>query len=75
MSGGTLTADEKEYVDRAVAARNAKGGGGVRPSNQRKAPGQITPLTDLGATELDEGEDGGLYGGGRNTPPDANTSL
>lgn len=68
-SGGTLSADEKAYVARAVAARNA-GGGGARPANQRKAPEHITPLTDLGAAGRYEDEDGGLYGGGKNTPPE-----
>lgn len=67
-SGATLSADEKAYVARAVAARNAGGGG--RPANQRKAPERITPLTDLGAAGRYEGEDGGLYGGGQNTPPE-----
>ena len=68
--GATLSADEKAYVDRAVAARNAGGGGGARPANQRPAPERLTPLTDLGATERYEGEAGGLYGGGRNPPPE-----
>ncbi len=68
-SGATLSADERAYVARAVAQRNASGGGG-RPGNQRTAPERITPLTDLGATERYEGEGGGLYGGGKNTPPE-----
>ena len=29
------------------------------------------PLSDLSAADRYEGQDGGLYGGGRNTPPDA----
>ena len=69
-NGGTLTADERAYVARAMAARSANGGGG-RPVNQRKAPEHLTPLTDLGASDRYEGEDGGLYGGGKNTPPEA----
>ena len=68
--GATLSADEKAYLARAVAARNAGGGGGARPANQRPAPERLTPLTDLGATERYAGEDGGLYGGGHNTPPE-----
>lgn len=68
-SGVTLSADEKAYVARAVAERNAGGGGG-RPGNQRPAPERIAPLTDLGATARYEGEGGGLYGGGNNTPPE-----
>ena len=68
-SGATLDSDERAYLARAIAARNAGGGG--RPVNQRKAPEHLTPLTDLGATEHYEGQDGGLYGGGKNTPPEA----
>jgi len=67
--GETLTSDERAFLERAVAARKAKSGG-PRPPAQRQPPEQLTPLTDLTATERYEGEDGGLYGGGRNTPPD-----
>lgn len=78
-AGETLPAAEKAYLERARAARTGqpqarpgqKDGTPARPANQRPAPARITPLTDLGATERYEGQDGGLYGGGRNTPPDA----
>jgi hypothetical protein len=66
--GATLSSDERAYLARAVAARNASDGG--RTGRQRTAPERITPLTDLGADGRYEGEDGGLYGGGRNVPPD-----
>src|SRR5262245_51316147 len=71
--GETLTSDERAYLQRAVAARNAERGGGARPglANQRQPPARLTPLTDMTANDRYEGEDGGLYGGGRNTPPDA----
>jgi hypothetical protein len=69
--GDKLTPEEDLYLKRAVAARNAGGGGGSRPANQRQAPERLTPLTDMAAGDRYEGEDGGLYGGGRNTPPDA----
>ena len=72
--GEKLTAEEEAYLKRAVAARNARPAGpgpGARPGNQRPAPERLTPLTDLGAADRYEGEDGGLYGGGRNTPPEA----
>src|SRR5262249_53492022 len=45
------------------------------PRNQRKAPDHLTPLTDLGANDRYEGEDGGLYGSGMNTPPAAHRQL
>ena len=76
-NGGTLTPEERAYLDRARAEREKqqgsqkKGTPGARPANQRPAPARITPLTDLGATGRYEGQDGGLYGGGQNTPPEA----
>ncbi len=78
-AGETLTIDERAYLDRARAERAkqqpaaGKGGGapGGRVAGQRPAPAALTPLTDLGADGRYEGEDGGLYGGGRNTPPES----
>lgn len=71
--GEKLTLEEDAYLKRAIAARNAGAGAAAsaRPANQRQAPERLTPLTDLSASDRYEGEDGGLYGGGRNTPPDA----
>lgn len=71
QGGEVLNADDRAYLARAMAARKANTGGGARPTNQRKAPERIVPLTDLGADERYEGETGGLYGGGKNTPPAA----
>jgi hypothetical protein len=83
-AGETLSAGDKAYLDRARAEREKQqrtqragvsapgaAGGPARVGNQRPAPARITPLTDLGTEGRYEGEDGGLYGGGRNTPPDA----
>lgn len=70
--GGTLTADERSYLERARAARRGGGSrGGNRGAGQRAAPARLFPLTDMSADDRYEGEEGGLYGGGRNTPPDA----
>jgi len=66
--GEKLSPEERTYLSRAKEAR--KGGGGGRPSNQRKAPASLTPLTDMTSSESYEGEDGGLYGKGSNTPPE-----
>ncbi len=66
--GETLNSDERAYLQRALAARNAERGGRSRPWNQRQPPDRLTPLTDM--TERYEGEDGGLYGSGRNSPPE-----
>jgi hypothetical protein len=67
--GGTLTAEEQTYLQRAMAAR--RGRGVESGASQRKVAESLVPLSDLGASDRYEGQDGGLYGGGRNTPPDA----
>ncbi|MBI4657391.1 MAG: hypothetical protein HY735_00855 [Verrucomicrobia bacterium] len=75
--GDKLSPEEDAYLKRALAARNAGArgapgvGGAARPANQRKAPERLTPLTDMSANDRYEGEDGGLYGGGHNTLPEA----
>lgn len=83
-SGETLLPEERRYLDRARAQREQQqraarpdtratpAGAAVpaRMGKQRPAPAQITPLTDLGAGDRYEGQDGGLYGAGRNAPPD-----
>ncbi len=38
---------------------------------QPNAPAKLVPLCDMSATDRYKGEDGGLYGGGKNAPPDA----
>jgi hypothetical protein len=35
----------------------------------------FTPLTDMTASDRYKGEDGGLYGGGRNTPPESHVAA
>lgn len=67
--GEKLTAEEQTYLDKAKEARK-RGGGGKAPAAQRKAPESLKPLCDMTAGERYDGEDGGLYGGGKNTPPD-----
>ena len=82
--GEVLSPEERRYLDRARAAREQQqraqradgrrttgdGAVGARTGQQRPAPARIIPLTDLDAADRYEGQDGGLYGGGRNTPPD-----
>lgn len=68
QSGETLTPAEKAYLERALAARAA--GAGPQALNQRKPPERLIPLCDMSAADRYEGEDGGLYGGGQNTPPE-----
>jgi lysophospholipase L1-like esterase len=71
--GEKLTPEEKAYYDKARAARAGGGADRARPglAGQRKAPERLTPLCDLSAADRYEGQDGGLYGGGLNTPPEA----
>lgn len=68
--GETLSAEDQRYLDRAKELRkrgNRPEGGGAA---QRKAPASLKPLCDMTAEDRYEGEDGGLYGGGRNEPPE-----
>ncbi len=76
-AGIQLTADEQAYFDRAEAARR-RGQSAARPAPQAsrtpQQPGfdtrDLRPLTEMAAEDLYQGEDGGLYGGGKNDPPD-----
>lgn len=73
QSGEKLSEADQKYLDHAKEVRSRggnRGGGGGRPANQRKAPDSLKPLTDMTAEESYEGEDGGLYGKGSNTPPE-----
>lgn len=74
QSGGKLTPEEEAYYERAKAAR--KKGEAVGEKRPDAPPaGKIAtsarPLTDMTAEDHYKGEDGGLYGGGRNAPPAA----
>ncbi len=74
-SGEKLTDDEQKYLDKAKAARRA-GAGKARPAagNPRALLNRETtglkPLTEMTADDKHEGQDGGLYGKGRNEPPE-----
>jgi hypothetical protein len=70
--GETLTGEEKAYLERAIAQRRKEL---PRPASRRRAPDRLIPLSDLSADERYEGEDGGLYGRGLNTPPLAHGQL
>ncbi len=74
--GDKLATEDEAYLNRAIAIRGGGGNGGNsgpggRAAGQRPPPERIIPLCDLGAADRYEDQDGGLYGGGRNTPPDA----
>lgn len=78
-NGSHLTAEEQAYLDQARAERRGhqtqgqpKGAarGGAARATLRASTG-LTPLCDMAATDVYREENGGLYGNGRNTPPDA----
>lgn len=68
--GQALSADEEGYLRRAIEARRGRAGGGASPPSPRASIGQ-KPLTDMTADDRYKGQDGGLYGEGRNVPPEA----
>lgn len=76
MKGGqTLTSEERAYLMRAREERQGRGAKGkaapsTSPAAKVDASGLI-PLTEMTALHQYKGEDGGLYGEGRNEPPPA----
>ena len=71
--GEKLSAEEQTYLDRAKELRKTQGSAAAM--GQRKAPEHLPPLCDMTATDRYEGEDGGLYGKGANTPPEAHVNA
>ncbi|MFO1040637.1 MAG: hypothetical protein U0941_02575 [Planctomycetaceae bacterium] len=71
QNGGKLTEDEEAYLRKAMAAR--QGGTGAAPSPREKTG--LIPLTEMNANDRYQGEDGGLYGGGRNSPPESHETA
>ena len=76
-NGETLTAEEQAYLDRvkqAIRERAAGKRSNVPPPSGEPRPtapntadwSGLVPITDM--TTLYKGEDGGLYGGGKNDP-------
>lgn len=72
QAGEKLSAEDEAYLRRAKAARS--GGGGQRQPAPPPWTQHLTPLTELGAGKY-KGEDGGLYGGGRNEPPESHRAA
>lgn len=66
-----LTPEEQAYVDRARQQMRSRAGQGAGWGTVDTSG--LVPLTDLTGTY--KGEDGGLYGGGRNTPPEAHLAA
>ena len=68
------SAEDAAYLDRAIAVRRANQAG--RPGGESRAifgkdKVGFKPLTEMTADDRYKGQDGGLYGGGKNTPPEA----
>src|SRR5262249_36088534 len=76
-AGEKLSPEDQAYYDRGRVAR--RGGEVSKPTNEPapnatsagKTSTGFVPLTDLTAEGKYKGEDGGLYGAGRNPPPEA----
>jgi hypothetical protein len=74
-----LTPDEQKYLDRAI--RELKKANEKKPAQPAPLPGKtdekreeqkstgLIPLSEMTALDRYKGEDGGLYGGGKNEPP------
>jgi hypothetical protein len=89
--GEKLTAEEEAFVKRAMDAyaawqqleRLTGGDRGGNPRAENPAPPRaegkssvgFKPLTEMSAEDKYKGEDGGLYGGGKNEPPNAHRQL
>ena len=72
LKGERLSAEEQAYLERAKAAFQKK----RAPDRKGIATGGkdhlgLVPLTDLTGEARYKGQDGGLYGGDRNEPPEA----
>lgn len=65
-AGEKLTADEEAFLKRAQAEYQRR----QQPIASRDKTG-LKPLTEMTGDDRYQGEDGGLYGAGENTPPDA----
>lgn len=65
--GEILSAAETKYLQRAIESR--RGGASSAPVVAREQTG-LKPLTEMTAKDRYKGQDGGLYGNGRNAPPD-----
>ncbi len=67
-SGEKLSAEEAAYLAKAKAARAAQAGP-TRAIYGKETVG-FKPLTEMTADDRYLGQDGGLYGGGKNEPPE-----
>ncbi|HPD17865.1 MAG TPA: hypothetical protein PLE19_23245 [Planctomycetota bacterium] len=79
--GETLSAEDQAYLDKARAERRRLGpnwrpdGPQGQPPEKGKESVGLTPLCDLKGDARYKEMEGGLYGGGRNEPPEAQAKL
>jgi hypothetical protein len=76
QQGTALTADEEAYLKKAQAARaadrNRPGADQARrPALTPRESTGMTPLSEMTADSRYRDQDGGLYGGGKNVPPES----
>lgn len=63
LQGQKLTDEERAYLEKAIQSKK----GLQKPPSP--PPKGLKPLTDMTADDRYKGEDGGLYGAGKNEPP------
>ncbi|MGA2065819.1 MAG: SGNH/GDSL hydrolase family protein [Thermoguttaceae bacterium] len=68
VRGEKLSEEEQAYHDKAAKALRAKSKQDNQPP-PAKPPTGLKPLGDMTALDRYKGQDGGLYGGGKNEPP------
>ena len=68
MRGQALTDEEQAFLDQLRAKVRKEGRAGAPPPPPRDSTG-LVPLDQMTAQDHYKGEDGGLYGGGKNQPP------
>src|SRR5262249_43544937 len=78
--GDRLTTDEQKYLDTALRELKKPNDRAPGPEKPPPAPGDekrqeqpstgLKTLTEMTAEDRYKGEDGGLYGGGKNEPPE-----
>lgn len=66
--GETLTEEQQNYLERARLLRRQRQG---RAKTVSGPSTELKPLTDMAADDRYKGQSGGLYGDGRNTPPNS----
>jgi len=70
LGGGKLTKEEEAYLARAKKLRRERLKARRRRRKLEPKPSTgLIPLMDMSAEQKYKGQDGGLYGGGRNHPP------